>query len=104
MIRLNKYIFVEVCGKDFDKYRDIINTIKQEYFQLLHELSETVSCRFVRILTHKLIGVVASLKGTNSEITYILKNILDIPKTSHDFYLYKYYIDQLIHINMNNVF
>ena len=104
MLRVNKYIFVEVCDKDFDKYNDIITTIKEDFFKIINEISCVKTSHEIRIMAHKLVGIVSIFKGSNSEIIYILKSLLDIPKSCNDFVLYKFYVDALINTNFDNMF
>ena len=104
MLHVNKYIFVEICDKDFEKYNDIISTIKKEYLQFTDDLNNSKSCSEIREISHKLIGVVSVVKGCNSEVTYILKCLLDVPKSNTDLFIYKYYIDALMNVNCDNMF
>ena len=104
MLKLNKYIYIDICDKDLKLYFEIINTIKTDFFNFIQEFEKVTDCLEVRKISHKLVGVVSLLEGTNSEVTYILKNMLSIDKSSTDLNLYKYYINLLKKLNTNNLF
>lgn len=104
MLHLNKYIFVDICNKDLEKYNEIIDTIKKDYFQSLKEIVIETKCSEIRKIAHRLIGVVSLLEGANSEATYILKSLLNIHKVSNDFASYKYYINLLEQLNTDRMF
>lgn len=104
MLSVNKHIFVDVCDKNIDIYYDIINTVKIDYFKLINEIKVETDFSKIRTIVHTLIGVCEIFTGTNAEILYILKNLLELPKTQHDFDSYKYYIDLLVNFNTNKMF
>lgn len=104
MLRINEYVFYKICNKDIDKYKDIISTIKSEFNELMNEIKIVNNCQNVRIIVHKLVSIVGIFHETNDEINYILKSMLDIPKSTNNFNLYKGYIDMLIDYDKNKLF
>jgi two-component SAPR family response regulator len=104
MLRINKYIFFDVCDKNIDEYNELIETIKKEYFKTIEELNNETECSVIRKIIHKLAGIVSILEGSNREVTYIIKTILSIDKASNDLDAYKFYIDMLMNLNTDNLF
>ena len=101
---VNKYIFYKICDKNIDTYMDIIKTIKEEYINNIKLLRSTIDCKVIRQIIHKLIGIVSILNGTNIEITFLLKTLLDVDKNTEDYSLYKEYINNLIQYETSNLF
>ena len=104
MLRLNKYLFFEVCDKNLENYNNIINTIKKEYFKIIDELSNQPECSVIRKLIHKLAGTISVLEGSNREVIYIIKSMLTIDKDSNDLESYKFYINMLMNLNTDYLF
>jgi hypothetical protein len=104
MLSVNKYIFVDVCDKNIDSYYDIINTVKTDYFRLINEVKVEPDFSKIRNIVHTLIGICVIFIGTNAEILYILKNLLELPKSQHDFDSYKYYVNMLVNFNTDKMF
>jgi hypothetical protein len=104
MLKINKYVFYKICNKDIDKYNDIVLTIKSEYSMLINQIKIVNNCTDVRIIVHKLVGIVSIFHDTNEEINYILKSMLNIPKSTNNFNLYKGYIDMLLTYDKNKLF
>ena len=104
MLRINKYIFFDVCDKNIDSYNDVVETIKTEYFKTIEELNNETDCSRIRKIIHKLSGIVLLLEGSNKEVTYIIKSILSIDKHSNDLEAYKFYINMLTNLNTDNLF
>ena len=104
MLSVNKHIFVDICDKNLDTYYDIINTVKIDYFKLINEIKVETDFSKIRTIVHTLIGICLIFTGTNSEILYILKNLLELPKSQDDFNSYKYYVDLLINFNTDGMF
>jgi len=104
MLRLNKYIFITVCVKELDKYNEIMDSIRKDYFNILNEIIHETKCSEIRKIAHKLLSVVSLLKGTNTEALYILKSLLSIDKSITELNAYKYYINLLEKINTDNMF
>lgn len=44
MLRLNKYIFITVCGKELDEYNEIMDSIRKDYFNILYEIIHETKC------------------------------------------------------------
>jgi hypothetical protein len=96
MREINKYIFYTICDKNIDLYDEIILTFKKEYNSILFELKNTIDCKEVRILIHKLIGLINNINNKNAELNYIVKSMLGIPKETTDFDYYRDYIYLLL--------
>ncbi len=95
-ITLNKYLFITICDKNYDLYEEIISNFNNDYLNTIKKLKETTDCIEVRKLIHNFIGIIMNLKINNSELLYILKSILNVPKTNLDYDLYRDYIYMLI--------
>jgi ribosome-interacting GTPase 1 len=97
MITLNKYIFINICNKNIDTYQDFIDTLNEDYSNIILELSsKNINCNNVRQLIHKMIGLVSIFNNSNHEIIYLCKLILNIDKNNMDFSLYDEYIRWII--------
>lgn len=103
MLRINKYLFYYVCNKDIDVYNEIIEIIRQEYNTTIYKLTQTQNCQEVRFLIHKLVGIVSSCIDTNQECIYLCRCLLQIPKSTTDFTLYKSYIDLLTNLDRSTI-
>ena len=103
MLHINKYLFYNVCDKDIDLYNEIIDTIREEYTSTIHKLTNTQDCKQIRILIYKLISTVSFCIYTNDECIYLCRSILQIPKLTPDFGLYKYYINLLINLDKEKI-
>ena len=101
MMNVNKYIFYTVCNKDIDEYDKIMDIFRKDYIKVIKEIKETTSCRDIRFLVHKLIGIISVINNTNDELNYILKSILSISKTTEDFDYYRDYIYMLLNFDKN---
>jgi len=104
MLRINKYIFYEICDKNFEIYLDLITTAKEDYNNIIKEFKNIKECHEVRKLAHKLLGIISILDGTNIEILYIVKSMLFIDKSCLDLHLYKNYIDMLYELKTEHIF
>jgi len=101
MMKINKYIFYTLCNKDIEEYDKIMNIFRKDYIKVIKEIKETTSCKDIRFLVHKLIGIISVINNTNDELNYILKSILLIPKTTEDFDYYRDYIYMLLNFYQN---
>lgn len=103
MLRINRYLFYDVCGKDIDIYTEIIDSIRQEYTNTIRQLKQTQNCQEARLLIHKLISTVSYCIDTNEECIYLCRSLLQLPKNTTDFSLYKHYVDLLIELDRNKI-
>jgi hypothetical protein len=103
MLRLNRFLFYEICQKDLTMYEDIIQSFQIDYRDTIRELANATTCESVRFYTHKLVGVISILKDSNCELLYLCKSILNLPKDTTDFTSYKYFIDQLVSFDTNRI-
>ena len=101
MMKINKYIFYTLCNKDIEEYDKIMDIFRKDYIKVIKEIKETTSCKDIRFLVHKLIGIISVINNTNDELNYILKSILLIPKTTEDFDYYRDYIYMLLNFDKN---
>jgi hypothetical protein len=100
-MKINKYIFYTLCNKDIEEYDKIMDIFRKDYIKVIKEIKETTSCKDIRFLVHKLIGIISVINNTNDELNYILKSILLIPKTTEDFDYYRDYIYMLLNFDKN---
>jgi hypothetical protein len=100
-MKINKYIFYTLCNKDIEEYDKIMDIFRKDYIKVIKEIKETTSCKDIRFLVHKLIGIISVINNTNDELNYILKSILLIPKTTEDFDYYRDYIYMLLNFYQN---
>lgn len=103
MMRINQFLFYEICGKDMDMYEDITKSVKIDYRNTIRDLGNSSTWESAIFHTHKLMGVISILKNTNEEVLYLCKSLLQLSKTSEDYASYAYFIDQLVSIDMRNI-
>jgi hypothetical protein len=95
MYSINKYIFEDVCDNNMEIYNDIMETIRCDYNDIVGKLAHEISIPEIRILVHKLVGVVLILEGKNYEIMYYLKLLLNIDKKETNLKYYQVYIKMI---------
>jgi hypothetical protein len=100
-MKINKYIFYTLCNKNIEEYDKIMDIFRKDYIKVIKEIKETTSCKDIRFLVHKLIGIISVINNTNDELNYILKSILLLPKTTEDFDYYRDYIYMLLNFDKN---
>jgi hypothetical protein len=71
-MKINKYIFYTLCNKDIEEYDKIMDIFRKDYIKVIKEIKETTSCKDIRFLVHKLIGIISVINNTNDELNYIL--------------------------------
>jgi len=96
MLRINKYIFYEVCDKNMDLYEDFLRMFQIEYISCVKTLDKKESCESIRFHTHKLIGILSYFQGANDEIIYRCRMLLALPKYTTPLNDYSYMVDQIV--------
>lgn len=95
MYSINKYIFEDVCDNNMEIYNDIMETVRCDYNDIVGKLAHEISIPEIRILVHKLVGIVLILEGKNYEIMYYLKLLLNIDKKEDNMNYYQTYIKMI---------
>jgi len=103
MLHVNKYLFFEVCDRKIDEYLRIMEQIRREYNDVINKLSRTNNCNEARNLVHQLFSIVSACKGTNDEINYLCRALLNTPKETTDFRMYTFWIQMLIDFDRSKI-
>ena len=93
---LHKKIFDEICNKDLDLYNEFMDTIRQEYKNIMQNITEASECKSLRYHVHRLISNIAIMEDIYHELKYICSLILSIHKDETDFSKYKPYIEMFV--------
>jgi hypothetical protein len=93
---LHKKIFDEICNKDLDLYNEFMDTIRQEYNNIMQNIFQASECKSLRYYVHRLISNIAIMEDIYHEHKYICSLILSIHKDETDFSKYKPYIEMFV--------
>ena len=96
MIHINKYIYKDICNKDYNVYLEFMSCIRTEYMNCLNNIKKSTTISEIRFLTHKLVSIISNL--INNELMYTCKLLLMIDKNHPNITIdnYKPYIDIIL--------
>ena len=105
MLKIHKYLFINICDKNFDHYSDLINVIKSEIQLVILAISDPTltDTSILRMYIHKLINNISSLDN-NSEIIYLCRQLLNIDKNNTNILDYKECLNMILLYDINQIF
>ena len=103
MFYINKYIFNDVCDRNMDIYDEFISCIREEYIDIIKNLTIVKTVTDIRFQIHKLATIINNLHA--NELMYICKLTLLNDKNNKNITVetYRKFIQQIIDYDKSKI-